>query len=141
MGMYGEAEVKRTLEIDCSEDEVLTKQEFVEETDINVIIGRCLRTGGAPSYVNRVAPVFADVSAMGDFSAAARRVDAAQDAFMLLPAEVRKEFDNDVGRLLAFLGDAKNLPRAVELGLVVPRKAPEAPVPPASPAVPPSAAK
>lgn len=118
--------VGRPGDIDCSGDEPITKQEFAEESDINVIIARCLRGGGL-GHVQSLAPVFADVSELGDFADCVRRVDLAREAFMLLPAEVRLRFGNSSVKLIEFLSDGKNYDEAVRLGLVIPRKKAEAP--------------
>lgn len=139
MGMYGEVEDG----IDCQAaveagEEVRTKQEFADDADVNKIVARCLRTGtDIFSLGQRVAPVFADVSELGDWRDMLEKVQNAQDAFMELPIETRKRFQNDPGQLLAFISDVKNREEAIKLGLVV---APA--VPPAVPPVvePPKAA-
>lgn len=120
-------------DVDCSSDEPLTKQEFVKDCDVNLIIARCLKGMGL-THINEVRPVFADVSQIGDFADCVRRVDAAYDAFMLLPAEVRSEFQNDPVQLVRFLQDPGNRGRAIELGLIEKPKESE-PVPVGSPVV------
>lgn len=42
----------------------------------------------------------------------------AQQNFMLLPAEIRERFNNDPGRLIAFLEDDRNKNEAIKLGIV-----------------------
>src|SRR4051794_22421435 len=71
-----------------------TKQQFQKDCDVNEILKRCIRYG-APLPGSELQATFADVSQVGDFSEAMRRVRAAEDAFALLPAEVRLEFGND----------------------------------------------
>lgn len=70
-------------------------------------------------------PTSADYTdAVTDYHTALNLVRQADAEFLSLPAPLRAEFDNDPGRLVAFLEDEKNRPRAVELGLV---KAPPGP--------------
>lgn len=107
-----------------------TKQEFRNETDINKVMARYFKTGFF-DHVSRTAPVFADVSKVGDYASVVRRVKAAEDAFMALPAEVRLRFNNDPAQLVSFLQDPRNREEAVGLGLVV-QKVP-APAPAAAP--------
>lgn len=116
MGMEGQAGSDRLCIVDCQGGEVLTKQEFKDECDVNLIIERCMRGGYVPPA--SVAPVFADVSEIGDFSDCMRRVKAAEEAFMLLPAKTRSFFSNDPRNLMAFLNDTKNRDKAIELGLI-----------------------
>lgn len=125
-------------DIDCSRDKVLTRQEFVRDCDVNVIIARCVKNG-IPLPGPAEQAIFADVSEVGDFTDAVRRVKAAEEAFMALPADVRLEFNNDPASLIAFVQDEGNRPRAIELGLVPAPKDPPAPLPPAAPAGSPAA--
>lgn len=120
-------------DIDCSNDPPLTKQEFAEESDINVIMSRFSRGVGMPSF-NDQAPIFADCTQIGDFAECVRRVEAGREAFMHLDAKVRSRFDNDAAKLVAFLQDAGNREEAVKLGLVV---EPEKPASPPADVVPP----
>lgn len=122
-------------DIDCSNDPALTKQEFRDDCDVNVIIARCLKTGlPLPSQV--VGPLFADVSEVGSYTDCVRRVKAAEDSFMNLPASIRTEFRNEPSLLIAFLADPANLPKAMDLGLVDRPKAVVPKSPPVFPAVP-----
>lgn len=107
-------------------DSGLTKQEFVKDCDVNVILARCLKVG-APVRGADIQAVFADVSEVGDFSDCVRRVKAAEDAFMSLPAEVRGRFKNDPGQLMAFIMEDANYDEALKLGLVEKKPAPVVP--------------
>lgn len=123
--------------IDCSGDEVRTKQEFKDDADINVIVARCVKDPNMLTsvYAPKVAPVYADVSNVGDFQTAMERVAGVEDAFMMLPPKVREFFGNDPWAVVPFIQDPKNLDKAVELGVVV--RKPLAPVaPPKEEAVP-----
>lgn len=104
------------------EDESLTVQASKEECDINVIVAKYLRTGVPPEQRQ---VIYADLSEIPDLREAIHMVNDAQQAFMELPAEVRREFDNDPVKLVEFAQDPRNLDRAVELGLATRR--PESP--------------
>lgn len=93
------------------------RQEFREETDMNVIMRRAMNTGHLPVRAD-IVPTFADVSEIGDFADVQRRVQAARDAFMALPPEVRFRFNNRPEDLIAFVSDDANREEAIKLGLV-----------------------
>lgn len=105
-----------------------TRQEFAQETDINVIMKRAIATGHLP--VRNVQPVFADVSELGDFADVQRRVMSAREAFMQLPPQVRFRFNNRPEELLAFVSDDRNREEAIKLGLVDAPKVEAVAVPP-----------
>jgi len=98
-------------------DEILTKQEFLEESDINVIISRYRKTGVLPN-------TFGDVGSYGDFSNVTNFQDAmikiheAEDMFMSLPANVRAKFENDPGQFLEFADNPENQDALVEMGII-----------------------
>lgn len=131
-------EIRAATGIDCSNDVPLTKQEFVEESDINVIMARCLRNGGQLPYASSVAPVFADVSQIEDYETTVRRIREAEEAFMELPANVRSFFSNDPKNAVAFVKDPANLEKAIELGLAVRREGVAAPAGPLTTPPPPA---
>jgi len=122
-------------DIDCSGDVGRTKQEFKDDADINVIVARCVRDPNVVSvYARKVAPVFADVSMVGDFQTCMSRMAAVEDAFMSLPPKVREFFKNDPWAVPEFVADPKNYDKAVELGVAVPKPAVVPPKEEASPA-------
>lgn len=112
----------------------LTEQHFKDECDINFIVNRFQETGVMPEG-NRQ-PLFGDFASFPqDLSSSMALYDEAQERFMSLDAKVRKEFDNDPLKLLAFVSDEKNRTRAEELGLiekVAPVSSQETPVEPPS---------
>lgn len=115
MGMQGLAGDDPRQDINCGSDGQ-TSQEFLVDSDINVIVARCLRTGTLPPL--EAQPVFADVSEIGHFDDCVRRIDAARAAFLTLPAKLRSEFNNDATALVLFLQNPANRAKAVELGLI-----------------------
>lgn len=106
----------------------MTRQEFTDECDINQIMARYDKTGMLP--VNAPTPAqFVDWSAMpADLQEAMHMMIDADQAFMRLPASVRKEFDNDAVRFVEFAQNSDNLDRMREFGLAPPAEAPPAPM-------------
>lgn len=103
--------------IDCSKDERITAQEFKDECDINKIVAKYDKTG-VLTHVNALQASFGDFSGVPTYQEALTLVTEAQAAFMELPAEIRKRFDNDPAQLLAFVGDEKNRDEAIRIGLI-----------------------
>lgn len=114
-----------------------TKQEFLEESDVNNILDQYETSGvipetrpGEPAYADFTDPVFSD------FQRAQNIVIDANYSFQALPARVRERFNNDPAALIAFVQDDSNRKEAEELGLIredrmAPPAAPPAPdVPP-----------
>lgn len=112
------------------EDESRTQQQFTEDCDINVIARRfgldkapMLPAVTDPSY-------YGDVSNVPDLRTVLDMALDARAKFMMLPARLRARFDNQPGKMWAFLQDSENMEEAVRLGLLVRRDDP-APVLPA----------
>jgi len=96
-----------------------TKQSEKDSCDINRIIKTFQRTGRLPDGVTRNA-VFADVSGAPDFMEAMEIVQRGQFQFELLPATVRKKFDNDPACFLAAFNDPANDAYFREMGFLTP---------------------
>lgn len=92
------------------------KQSFKDECDINRIMKKYLNTGTIPQGLA--------VGRYGDFSEGVDYLDAqvtiknAEAQFLAVPAQLRKEFDNDPARFLDWVHDPKNLDRMQQLGLL-----------------------
>lgn len=122
----------------------MTKQSFLESSDANAIMRKYLSTGDQQVlFQNQREAVFDDFTEVGDFQACMLKVQRAEAAFMLLPADVRAHFENDPGKMLDAVADSSRAEELLELGVfsAVDRGSPvvelEAPVgPPASPADP-----
>lgn len=71
-----------------------TKGSFKDETDINKIMSKYLRTGQLPALI-RSNPAYGDFSDVPSYQEALARVSMAQEAFLALPAQVRAECEND----------------------------------------------
>lgn len=105
-----------------------TQQHFRDEVNINSIIQRYKKTGvlGDPSRQSLARKaLYGDFTAL-DFFQAQNMIAGAQQAFMSLPATIRKRFNNDPGEIIAFLENDENRKEAEELGIIA--KLPEVPV-------------
>lgn len=103
----------------------LTRQDMAADCDINVIMSRYENTGVLPSVNGE--PFYADFGEVPmDLQSAMKQLADAQEAFMTLPAVVRREFDNDAVMFVEFAGRPENLDRLRDWGLAPP-KPPEAP--------------
>lgn len=103
---------------DDPEVEQLTKQEFKEECDINVLLRRFAITGQMPKNVRM--PVYGDFDQINDFHSAVNAIALASEAFEQMPADIRSRFQNDPEAFTAFCLDERNRPEAERWGLVKP---------------------
>ncbi len=94
----------------------LTKQEFLEESEINNILAKYEKTG-LIDHVKQHSG-YADMPSGLDFQMASQMTIEAQIAFDELPAAVRREFNNDPFEFLEFVADPDNVERMGELGLL-----------------------
>lgn len=100
-----------------NEEPTMTQQQFKDECDINNIMKKYSSTGQFTHLTSKQG-VYADFTMITDYREMLETVQYAQDAFMSLPAEMRKRFDNDPGKLLEFIQDSNNYEEALTLGLV-----------------------
>lgn len=77
-------------------DPSLTKQEFVEEQDINTILDRLARTGEVPNIV--LPEHFLDLTGRTDYFTMASKIADTNRLFYQLDATLRAEFMNDPAR-------------------------------------------
>lgn len=115
------------LYCDCSDLPSLTRQEFADECDINKLMEKYEKTGILPSNMNSMSPRYLDVSDVPDFRSALDMLNASTEAFMSLPAKVRKEFDNDPVQFVDFAQNPENITKMREWGLAPPEALPEPP--------------
>lgn len=95
----------------------MTEQHFKDECDINNIVAQYQQTGVLPQGDRQ--PLFGDFAEFPqDLQSSQQYFDDAQDRFMQLPAQLRKEFGNDPVKLLQFIANENNRDRAIELGLI-----------------------
>lgn len=98
----------------------VTKQEFTEELDLNVIMARFAASEFDPTML----PVTTRKALSGDFTGAPESYHAALNfvkdtemAFMTLDAKIRERFDNDPQAFLDFVSNPENADELVEMGL------------------------
>lgn len=94
----------------------MTEQHHKDACDVNKIIDKYDREG-VIRHVSKIEAKFGDVSGQ-DFKEMMDKVVSAQQHFDQLPSNLRKEFDNDPSKLIAFMDDENNRERAIELGLI-----------------------
>lgn len=105
----------RSSDLECH-DPSLAQQSFKDDADINVMLEKFKVTGVMPQGV--VMPTYGDFDGVSDYRTAVDALKKASDAFMDMPANVRKRFDNDPQKFLEFCADEKNRDEAIRLGLV-----------------------
>jgi len=113
IGPYSKS-LKISLEFNPDDD--MTQQEFKDETDINTIMARYLKTGQV-DFVNKHQPQYGDVSAV-DFQTAMETVAVGRSMFADLPAAIRERFHNSPAEFLEFINDDKNAQEAAKMGLL-----------------------
>lgn len=97
------------------EDESLTLQSQAQDADINVIVRRFGVTGELPNGLR--VPVYGNFEGVSDYREALDLVREADQAFMSLPADVRRRFGNDAGSFVDFASNPDNLEELRKMGL------------------------
>lgn len=107
--------------LDCSTDPSRTKQEFLDEVNINDIVNRHQERGLAPR-VNDRPPKYGDFSHpdLQDYARAIDKVRGVGELMQQLSANVRARFANDPVNVLLFVQDPRNRQEAIDLGLIEP---------------------
>ena len=114
----------------CS-DASLTQQQFKEESDINTIVDRFMKSGVLPTPINM--PQYVDYEGVFDFHSAMNAVRAADDNFMRMDAKIRARFNNSPQEFLEFVSNPENTEEAIRLGLAIPKPVVETQVSAAEP--------
>lgn len=96
--------------------ESMTRQEFLEECDINTIMKRYDQFG-VISHQSRRVPMYGDFSDIPDYREAMELINAAAASFAALPANIRARFGNDPAAFVDYCQDPENLPELRRLGL------------------------
>lgn len=92
------------------------KQSFKAQCDINTIMKKYEKTGLIDHV--KTGGTYGDFTQVTDYHTALNQIQAAEEAFMTLPASLRGRFENDPAQLISFLEDPKNKKEAISLGLV-----------------------
>lgn len=96
----------------------MTKQEFVDQCDINRIIKEFTITGQVSHISAKAAQgAFIDLPAGLDYQESLNTMIRAQEAFMALPARIRQKFGDDPAQFLDFVADPKNAQELIDLGI------------------------
>ena len=109
-------------------DSSLTQQQFKDESDINNIVDRFMKTGHLPEPTSM--PQYVDYEGVFDFQSAMNVVRQADENFMRMDAKVRSRFHNSPQEFLEFFANPDNASEAVRLGLAVPHEPPKESPPP-----------
>jgi len=103
----------------------MTRQEFADDADINVLMARYDKVGVWPLPPLDALPQYLDVTNVPDLMSAMQLMEDAKRAFMTLPATVRREFDNDPMQFVAFAENPDNLQQMRDWKLAPPAPLPD----------------
>lgn len=96
-------------------DQGRTKQSEFEESQINVILAKYIKTG-VIQHVNNHQPAYGDITQM-DFQQSMETILKGQEMFEELPAQVRKNFNHDPAEFLEYVNDPENLDKLYDMGV------------------------
>lgn len=112
------------LSISFDPAEHMTVQDQKDVCDINKIMARYKKTGLVLQSTRP--PMYGDFTSVPDYVDAMQTVRTAQEMFMALPSDLRKKFENDPAKFIAYMEDPANREESIKLGLRNPPKpAPE----------------
>ncbi len=103
-------------------DKTLTQQQFGDESNINKIMERYQRDG-VLDHLNTYDGQYGDFSNVASYQESLHQISEAENMFMQLPSQVRKEFENDPVQFVEFASNPANIDKLIELGLATPREA------------------
>lgn len=118
---YDSDQLSHSTGLECK-DPSLTDQSALEESNINYIAEKFMRTGEVPQVINM--PTSGDFEGIFDFQTAMNTIVVANQEFMRLPAKIRSRFDNDPAKLIAFIEDDSNREEAEALKLIPKKEKP-----------------
>jgi len=94
-----------------------TDQSFKEDCDVNIIMDRFMKTGQI-SHLAKKQASYQDVSEIPNLLDAHISIKEAKEAFMALPARIRKKLHNDPLNLEEYLLNEENHEEAAHYGLL-----------------------
>lgn len=103
-------------------EDSLTNQSDAQEADINILVRKFGITGQLPQ-ITGLQPLYGDFTSGDDYRTMLDKVKAANEAFQQIPANIRKEFDNDPAKFVDFASDEKNIEKLREWKLATPKEA------------------
>lgn len=111
--------IRNRVTVDCSGDEPLTEQSHKKEVDINHIIKKHDSTVLASTAALMANELRFDDVTGNDFQEAMFKVAKGNEAFMELPSELRKKFDNSPAMFMDFVQNPDNLEQMYDMGLAI----------------------
>lgn len=102
------------------EGESLTDQSLAQETDVNYIVNKYMKTGQL-SHLRNAQGSYQDVSEFGDTLDALNKLTKAQNTFDELPSQLRERFGNSPIQMVEFLQNPANHAEAIKLGMMTPK--------------------
>lgn len=106
----------RVAVIAMSADDGRTQQHFGDKVDINKILAKYRKTG-VIEHVQRAQERYGDFTELTEFAIHADKVAKANQAFEMLPAELRNKFNNSVPGFFEFIGNPANKDECIKWGL------------------------
>lgn len=100
----------------------LTIQSEKDNCDINQIIKRSEKSGILPVRSDYANAMFGDFTDIPDYQTALNAVNAANETFMSLPAEIREQFQNDPAKFVDYATNEANIDQLREWGLATPKQ-------------------
>ena len=92
-----------------------TKQSFKDQCDINKILKKAAVKGGLSHVQKYPEAIYGEFDQDVDLLTARNRIAQADKIFMDLPAEVRREFNNDALAFIQYAGHPDNAGKLTEL--------------------------
>lgn len=114
---YDMNEVSDETGLNCPEP-TRAQQQFRDDADINTLVERFGLTGEMPQLTD--IPYNDEYVPVTDYHAALNQLKAHNETFMTLPHDLRRRFDNDPGKFVAWASDEKNMEEMGKLGLLNP---------------------
>lgn len=107
--------LRKRIQVDA-ERPVLTEQEHKNSCDINYIVAQFKKTGILPE-TTKIAH-YSDNTQIPTLEDAFRTVSEAQEAFLSLPANIRRLMDNDPSKMEDFLRNDENTDILLKYGII-----------------------
>lgn len=114
--------------LDCSKSPDMTRQDFKDDCDINLIMAKARKTGMV-AHTAKYAGSYGEFMEI-DYHEAMTAIAEADQMFETVPSDIRARFGNDAGKFLEFVTNEENADEVREMGLAKP--APRPVQPPAS---------